>query len=394
MTTLATFELGADGAATHKDGSTAKTTYSETYYGYTLNITDGAKMYPGSYDAKGNGSIKLGTGDTAGGFTFTVPEEVTEVVIYVAKYKANATEVKINGEAHTLTKNSNDGEYDEIAIDTTTTKTITVTTVSGGYRAMVNTIVFKGINNCQHESTVEVEAKDPTCTEDGNLAGVKCAKCGAVQEGCDVVPATGHVDTTTATKDATCTEDGYTQVICSCGHEVSNVPIAALGHTTEEGECERCHETIGANDPKLLATFALGANGSASHADGSSKTTYSETVGNYTLSITSGSQFYTGARDAKGNSCLKLGSSKNTGSFKITVPENVTEVTIYIAKYKTNTSKVTINGTTYTLTKNSNNGEYDKIVIDTTATKTITVTTVSGAVRAMVNTIEFVGIED
>ncbi len=139
-----TFTLGANGAAEHKDGSSAKTTYSETVDGYTLNITGGDKMYPTSYDAKGNSCIKFGTGSVVGKCSFTVPEEVTEVVIYVAKYKANASKINVNGTPYTLTKNSNDGAYDEIVVDTTTNKTVNFTTVSGGVRAMLNTIVFKG----------------------------------------------------------------------------------------------------------------------------------------------------------------------------------------------------------------------------------------------------------
>ena len=136
------FEFGANGSATHKDGSTAKTTYSETNGNYTLSLTGGTKMYPSSYDAKGNSCIKLGTGSAAGGFSFTVPDDVTSVVIAIAKYKSNAAKITVNGTAHTLTKNSNDGAYDEITVDTSSTKTVTLTTVSGGYRAMVNTIVF------------------------------------------------------------------------------------------------------------------------------------------------------------------------------------------------------------------------------------------------------------
>ncbi len=136
--------------------------------------------------------------------------------------------------------------------------------------------------------------------------------------------------------------------------------------------------------------FELGANGTASHSDGSDASTYSETVNGYTLSITGGTKMYTGALDAKGNSCIKLGTSSVVGSFMFTVPDDVTSVIIYVAKYKAKTSKVTINGTTNTLTKSSDNGEYDEITVDTSSTKTVTFTTVSGGVRAMVNTIEFV----
>lgn len=143
-TTLATFALGANGTASHNDGSSA-TTYTETVNGYTLNITGGNKMYKGARDAKGNSCLKFGTSSGIGSMTFTVPEAVTEVIIYVAKYKANTTKLTVGGSTITLTKNSNDGEYDEIKVDTTTNKTVSFTTVSGGARAMLNTIVFIGI---------------------------------------------------------------------------------------------------------------------------------------------------------------------------------------------------------------------------------------------------------
>ena len=100
---------------------------------------------------------------------------------------------------------------------------------------------------------------------------------------------------------------------------------------------------------------------------------------------------YGPAYDAKGNSCIKIGSSKNTGSFKFTVEENVTEVIIYVAQYKANTTKITVNGTAYTVTTASNNGAYTEIKIDTTTTKTISLSTVSGGVRCMINSIVYYG---
>jgi hypothetical protein len=77
-----------------------------------------------------------------------------------------------------------------------------------------------------------------------------------------------------------------------------------------------------------------------------SKTTYTETVDGYTLTLTNVSNFYAGARDAKGNSCIKLGASSKAGGFSFTVPADVTSVVICIGKYKTNTTKITVNGTT------------------------------------------------
>jgi DNA repair exonuclease SbcCD ATPase subunit len=75
--------------------------------------------------------------------TFTVASNVNEVVIYVAKYKDNATKVKINGTEYTISGASNSGAYDAIVIDTSTNKTVKFETLSGGKRAMINTIVFK-----------------------------------------------------------------------------------------------------------------------------------------------------------------------------------------------------------------------------------------------------------
>ena len=100
---------------------------------------------------------------------------------------------------------------------------------------------------------------------------------------------------------------------------------------------------------------------------------------------------YTGARDAKGNSCIKFGASGKAGSFTLTVGDNVTKVVIYVAQYKSNTTKITVNGTSYTITTASDDGVYTAIEVDTSSTKTITFTTVSGGYRCMVNTIEFWG---
>lgn len=143
-------------------------------------------------------------------------------------------------------------------------------------------------------------------------------------------------------------------------------------------------------EPVLVATFALGKNGDASHADGSSQATYTETVGEYTLDIVSGTKMYTGARDATGNSCLKLGTGSAAASFTINVPTGVKKVVVYIAGYKTNVGAYTINGGAVAkTTKLSNNGEYDAVEIDVPADGKIVIATTSAGYRAMINTIEF-----
>ena len=209
----------------------------------------------------------------------------------------------------------------------------------------------------------------------------------------DEVVAHEH-DYSSVVTEATCTTDGYTTHTCTlCSLSYVDSEVEALGHTTDAGMCERCGREIGGEAiVETLAKFDFGANGSAAHVDGSNLgTSKSYTAGGYTLALTGLSNVYGPAYDAKGNSCIKLGTSSKTASLTFTVDENVTEVVIYVAKYKANTSKINVNGTAYTLTKASNNGEYDAITIDTTATKTITLTTVSGGVRCMIDSIVFNG---
>ena len=139
---VAKFSFGADDSPTHKDNNSALETYTETNGNYTFTYTNGYKAFPGSVDAKGNSCLKLGTSKEIGSFKFTVPSDVNKVFIYVAQYKTNNTTLSVNGKQYTISTASNNGEYTAIEIDTTSTKTIEVATVSGANRCMINTIEF------------------------------------------------------------------------------------------------------------------------------------------------------------------------------------------------------------------------------------------------------------
>ena len=221
----------------------------------------------------------------------------------------------------------------------------------------------------------EVEDKEvkPTCTKSGLTAGSHCDSCNKVFVEQEVVAATGHQYSGYESNDKQ-----HWQVCTVCSAQTTKV------NHTGSGTCE-----CGVKMP--LATFNLGENGSATHDDGKTATTYSETVDGYTLSLSGLTNIYKGARDAAGNSCLKLGASSKAGSFSFTVEDDIQQVIIYVAKYKANTTKINVNGTAYTLTKNSNDGQYDAIIVDTSTTKTINFTTVSGGYRAMIDKIEYKG---
>ena len=194
-----------------------------------------------------------------------------------------------------------------------------------------------------------------------------------------------------------CLTDGYTThtcTICKTSYVDSEVP--ALGHVEENGVCANCGASMSGDGPVIgtLAEFTFGANGSATHKDPNSKFSNgkSYTVNGYTLKFTSATNCYDGGNDAKGNSCMKMGTSSNAGSFTVTVADNVTEVVIYVAQYKANTTKISVNGgAAQTISTASNNGAYTAITIDTSVNKTFTFATVSGGVRCMIDTIVFNG---
>ena len=144
VTGTVTFNFGANGDAKHVDGNDlgTKTIFTE---GDSVLVLEGmSKVYGPAYDAKGNSCIKLGTSKVEGTFTFTVGENVTSVVVMVARYKNyDNSKITVNGgEEITLETNSNDGQYYELVIDTTTTKTVTISTVAGNLRVMINSITL------------------------------------------------------------------------------------------------------------------------------------------------------------------------------------------------------------------------------------------------------------
>lgn len=128
------------------------------------------------------------------------------------------------------------------------------------------------------------------------------------------------------------------------------------------------------------------------HSNGSKMTDScnSYTSGEYELVFQNYSNLYKNARDEKGNSALKVGTTSAVGSFELNIPEDILIVVIRVAKYKDKDSVVLINNVEHVLTKNSNNGEYDMIIIDATKNKTVSVSTTEEYKICMIRSIEFV----
>ena len=88
-----------------------------------------------------------------------------------------------------------------------------------------------------HKNDIALDALDPTCTETGLTAGVKCSVCGEITKEQRVIAALGHTSVKVPELDPTCTEPGHSKSkVCTvCGEYTAEVTIIpATGHKYEE----------------------------------------------------------------------------------------------------------------------------------------------------------------
>ena len=76
--------------------------------------------------------VDMGEGNSVSLFTFT--------------FTTRSSNCDVNSPTTIVVEGSNeaDGEYTEITVDTTEVKTVTVKTLAGSFRAMIDSIIFKG----------------------------------------------------------------------------------------------------------------------------------------------------------------------------------------------------------------------------------------------------------
>ena len=171
-------------------------------------------------------------------------------------------------------------------------------------------------------SLTKTDAKEPTCTEDGNNEYYTCSACGKIfkdAEGKTVttveaekIAATGHTMTKTEAKSATCTEDGNNEYYsCSaCGKvfkdaegkivtTVEDEKIAATGHTMAKTDAKDATCTEDGNTAYWHCSVC---NKYFSDENGTNETTLPETVvkAHHTLTKT----------DAKDATCTEDGNNE------------------------------------------------------------------------------------
>ncbi|MBO4572457.1 MAG: Ig-like domain-containing protein [Clostridia bacterium] len=165
-----------------------------------------------------------------------------------------------NGYITTVFVDGTDWGHEDILVCTGVSQyalatTYTLTTVTPGKvyeftmpaNAVTVIATFEEVAAHAHDDTTLefVEAKEPTCTEDGNVAHYLCKECGRyfadangqepVEYQSIVIAALGHDLVRHDGKEATCTEAGYKAYdTCSRCDYTTYKEIAALGHDADE----------------------------------------------------------------------------------------------------------------------------------------------------------------
>ncbi|MGN0546125.1 MAG: hypothetical protein ACI4I3_02240 [Acutalibacteraceae bacterium] len=210
----------------------------------SIIINGGTVNATGGYDINGNNGRNgnaLGSGATGGGsgdpdYAATAPIEINGGTVTINRLqKNNANETITVGEDGTLI----------ISSDTD--------------NKIIGEVINYGRILCYSHSIKAVDAKDPTCTEDGNIAHYKCNVCKKLFEDEEatteltaedvVITALGHSLDKVERKEATCTEDGNIEYyICSVCDKLfadeeatteitlEDTVITALGHSLDKVE--------------------------------------------------------------------------------------------------------------------------------------------------------------
>ena len=173
---VATFDFGENGEAKHEDGDSLGTSKTYEDGDYTLELTELSLVYGEAFDEKGNSCIKLGTSNSPASLTFVLPNDVLEVIVYVAGYKQAAGSISINGgsalEISTLSYN---GEYTAVRINTKDIKVLNISTTSSVFRAMINKIEYSttdvsGDANAISPDKIVLKTPSVTVSSDGEAS--------------------------------------------------------------------------------------------------------------------------------------------------------------------------------------------------------------------------------
>ena len=225
----------------------------------TINVESGGKL---EGTTTGQGTLKIAPTIT------TQPQDVE-----VKENETATFTVKVTGTeplSYQWQESKNGSDWTDIEGATAAEYTTGQTTMDMNgtqYRCVVKNNVNEVTSNAAtltvKHNLVKVEAKDPTCTEPGNIEYWHCEGCGNYFSDAEgkseinlaqtVINATGHKLTKTEAKEPTCTEAGNKEYwTCeSCGSlfrdevgsaeiKLEDVVIPATGHHYVNGYCTEC----------------------------------------------------------------------------------------------------------------------------------------------------------
>jgi len=156
---------------------------------------------------------------TEGGFTTYTCSRCNDFYIDDVKQPLGHTEGTPVVENNVAPDCTNDGSYDSVVYCTVCDAELSRTNVT--------------VDALKHD-LVYVDAKGPTCTENGNPAYEYCKREGCGYSTEKAIPPLGH-DYVAVVTDPTCTEGGYTTYTCSrCSDSYIDDETEATGHDTWE----------------------------------------------------------------------------------------------------------------------------------------------------------------
>ena len=120
--------------------------------------------------------------------------------------------------------------------------------------------------NAHAHNYEETERIDPTCATVGYIR-YTCTECGRSYE--EMIPEVDHKYEHETTVEPTCTAEGYIRYTCTGCGDFYEEKLDALGHTTNDGTCDRCGEYIEAPKADLWDGTVAGSfgGGSGTEAD-------------------------------------------------------------------------------------------------------------------------------
>ncbi len=192
-------------------------------------------------DTMTEGALTLILGGETGAWTFADADGNLLGTTAVKKmaWGSGTTTWSISISDNDATIQSTTDSYGRLLYNVTSPRFTTYTSATSS--SMLLPQLYKWVVYCTEHTIVTDAAVAATCDQEGKTEGSHCSVCDTVIVAQEIIPATGHINTTIATVQPSCTEAGSTTETCNdCGVTVSTNEIAALGHNYVDGACSVC----------------------------------------------------------------------------------------------------------------------------------------------------------